>query len=253
MSLSACQQFSILVFSGADRAQFLQGQLTQDIRLLNEQKACLAGYCSPKGRVLANFLTWCTDTHIYALVKRDIAQSISKRLRMFVLRADVQIEVINQISLTFEPHTHENLSLAIEADRHRLYLSDHRILTVYLTEAPELAYHEALEQQWAKLDIQQCFPWVEARTQDRFLAQALNFDQLGGISYQKGCYTGQEVIARTHYRGQIKRGLFYAQLPALTNLQAGDDLSLDEDTVEIVNIVYEAEQMHVLYVGRLKD
>ncbi|WP_051919281.1 CAF17-like 4Fe-4S cluster assembly/insertion protein YgfZ [Basilea psittacipulmonis] len=217
--------FAILTFQGEDASTFLQGQISQDVRTLNETELKLAAYCSPKGRLLANFWLWKDQETIYALVRADIAESVQKRLKMYILRAKVTIDIHDQIGMSFEPSEQPKLSVKKINDTYHLYFGADRHLIFPYTENTAVSKED--EFAWQKADILDGYPWITAGTQERFLAQALNFDALGGISYTKGCYTGQEIIARTHYRGQIKRGLRKAEL-SYESLSLGDT-PLNED------------------------
>lgn len=218
--------------SGADGDEFLQGQLSYDLRRLAAGRAQLAAYSSPKGRVLAVCrLRRSDDGSVLMDVSRQLAEPLLKRLRMFVLRAKVRLDIEPELG---------GLGLAGDAAADSL-----RALGLPLpTAAGEMTATDALQilrepgarpryallgpepalaalwpalaaraeptgtDAWRLLDIDAGLPVVYPETQDHFVAQMLNLDQLGAISFDKGCYTGQEVIARLHYLGQLKRRLF---------------------------------------------
>ena len=195
-TISALGVGRILV-AGADTEAFLQGQLTQDLRLLESNNSLLAGYCSAKGRLLAVLRLQRTTDGIVLELHRGVLESSLRRLRMFVLRA--------RVTLT------ELTSSAAETD-------------------------DAI---WRRAQIEQGIPTIFPATSDHFVPQMCNLDLLGGISYDKGCYTGQEVVARLHYLGQIKRRMFRARIAAAANPgQSIFDARGDAQTVgEIVDSI----------------
>jgi tRNA-modifying protein YgfZ len=160
-----------LLVSGADARTFLQGQLSADIDALTPAHALLAACNSVQGRVQA--VLWLVERSdgIALLLPASLTERIAARLRKYVLRSKVRIDA---------------LPAAIE-----------------LTEPP--AYRE---REWQLAGIRAGLPQVYPETYETFVAQMLNLDVLGGVNFEKGCYTGQEIIARTHFRGAIKRRMF---------------------------------------------
>jgi hypothetical protein len=163
--------FGTLLVSGADARTFLQGQLSADIDALTPAHAVLASCNSAQGRVQA--VLWLTerDDGIALTLPASMTERIAARLRKYVLRSKVKIE---------------QLPAAIEL-------------------AEPSAYRE---REWQLAGIRAGLPQVYPQTYETFVAQMLNLDLLGGIAFEKGCYTGQEIIARTHFRGAIKRRMF---------------------------------------------
>lgn len=208
--------FGVVRVSGDDRASFLHGQLSNDVEHLQPGQACYATYNSPKGRVLANMLVLNRGDDLLLVMAQDLAESIIKRLRMFVLRAKVVFEPLTDFAaaaeldestvalIATEPH------LAFAADTHNdvwtLYLPHNGRLKVGpIAELPE--YNAAAENAWNLHEIRSGYPWISAATKETAVAQMLNQHIIGGVHFKKGCYPGQEIIARAQYRGQVKRGL----------------------------------------------
>lgn len=197
-----------LMFSGADAGLFMQGQFANDVRALaaDGETWQRSAYCSPKGRMLANFILHRTGESEYAaLLSADIADETAKRLRMFVLRAKVEI-VRAPAAFVFavgECSDVDALVIAEGAGR-RLLCDLGGDSTCLLPSGAELAADELA---WRRAQIADAVPWVRAETRDMFIPQHVNYEAppLNGVNFQKGCYVGQEVVARLHYRGKVKR------------------------------------------------
>ncbi|WKU18375.1 CAF17-like 4Fe-4S cluster assembly/insertion protein YgfZ [Advenella alkanexedens] len=278
--------FTAFSVSGADATNFLQGQLTQDMTLATENHAVLSAYCSPKGRVLASFLIWkevqADNEEIFRfLVRNNIAEPMIKRLRMFVMRSKV----------VFTPETLSIKgiwSTSIEALGKRLALDlqqmpawqvtskdgctwialpdvagNKRFICVYDAQTRDqecfcsLLSHKDTAQ-WDAMEILSGTPWIEKGNQELFIAQSINFDVINGISFTKGCYPGQEVVARSHYRGTLKRRMAIGIVANATDpeiWQPGKDVFDAQDTNEpcgqIVNSTAYDGKVYLLFETKL--
>ena len=222
--------------AGADAASFLHGQLSSDVRLLDGSTVQYSSYSTAKGRVLGTFLLWKSAEDYYFLLAADIADAIVRRLSMFVLRARVNMAICPSA-----------LILGVQgADAQRwlqgqcgvlpaapLRLCCHEDIMLLRTGSGALLAVQAegqwqpvdipaavlpvSEPAWSLLDIAAGIPWVTMPTREEFVAQMLNLDLIGGISFTKGCYPGQEIIARTHYLGKIKRRMYRVQFSCQCN------------------------------------
>ena len=273
---------SVIRFTGADAAHFLHGQLTQDITGLVPGQARLAGYCTPKGRLLATLVIWrdpAQAEELVALVKTDIAQGLVKRLSMFVLRAKVKIALephavwgitlpAGAVGTTTEPVLPIPPNAApwavVQAD-HGIWVSapcaDADTQRWWLVSLPEhVSQIQAVAQSpsaWQAADITAGLPWVEAATQDVFIPQTLNLDLIDGVHFTKGCYPGQEVVARSHYRGTIKRRTAYGVATTPDTPTAGADIfdaaRPESPSGRIVNAATDQGQTHLLLEVHLSD
>ena len=222
--------------TGPDATAFLQGQLTSDVTLLTDGASQLSAWCSPKGRVLANFLIRrLSGEHFELLLPASLVESTAKRMRMFVLRSKVGITddgeatirlgvggpaaaacIAASIGLT--PAVHH--SMAIDGGT-LIALSGNRFLVLATPEqAPTLwdtlqRARPAGFECWQWLTVRAAVPVITPPTQDRFVPQMLNLDALEALSFSKGCYTGQEIVARTQYLGRLKERLVLAHADAL--------------------------------------
>jgi len=246
--LADLSHLGLLQIDGEDRVAFLQGQLTNDVKLLNGSNSHYAGYCTPKGRMLAMFLVFAHHEHLHLQVNRQLMEPIMKRLKMYVLRSKVTItdvsDSIVRLGLSGKdaeqillnrfgqaPQTaHEFLSLE-EASIIRLPGKRPRYEIFVAAENAEQLW-TALGQQaqpvgadcWDWLEIEACIPDIEPATQEAFVPQMINLDALGGINFKKGCYTGQEIVARTHYLGKVKRRTLPVHIPAGEDALAGSQV-----------------------------
>jgi len=225
---------AVLQFQGTDALTFLQGQLSNDVVHLPHTEARLAAWCSAKGRVLATLVVWREPADagdvVYALVKADVAQALLKRLSMFVLRAKVALRVaarpVAGEILAATPADaatwrvwHRGGETRIQAPdanatRQRVWCIESATDAEAVIITPDLAASSASAHVWHAADIAAGLPWIGAANQDLYIPQTLNLDLLGAISFTKGCYPGQEVVARSHYRGTIKRRMAYATAQA---------------------------------------
>jgi folate-binding protein YgfZ len=194
----------VLAFRGIDAAKFLQGQLSANVEKLGMGASTLAGLHNPQGRVIALLAVVRTSADEYfAVLPRELTPEVAQRLRKFVLRSKVVIEDVSGtycvLGTADAAPTPDIVSLAWGTRRLLLAPRD-RLAEFGVSDAAALA-------RWQIADIAEGLPQVNAATSEVFVAQMLNLDLLGAIAFDKGCYTGQEVIARAHYRGRVKRRL----------------------------------------------
>jgi tRNA-modifying protein YgfZ len=221
-----------LRFTGPDSVSFLQGQVSNDTRRLAEGRCVLAAYSSPQGRVLAVLHLLPHSSGIIAILPQELLSPTMAALRKFVLRAKVSIEDAGERLCVAGTHEVRHLTSAGLAAPDSGYAetaeigvaSVHRDPSRYwvIGAAERLAEHglagdadpEELEHDWRLADIRAGLPQIYLATREAFVAQMLNLDVLDGISFSKGCYTGQEIIARTQHLGRIKRRLYRLRLPS---------------------------------------
>jgi folate-binding protein YgfZ len=254
--------------SGNDRIGFLQGQLTQDLELLTPDAALLAGWASAKGRLLCVpwVATW--QNAVWLILPREIAESIARRLKMFVLRADVQVEVA---AARVQPAPRDQLTgtssvqnkLEDDSISHCLYNdNEFSILPAGHAEmgiriqpglAP-LATEPATLERWRLTNIRAGRPLIGAAVAEEFVPQMVNLDLLGGISFSKGCYVGQEIVARTQNLGRIKRRMYAFSAPTVHGATPGMPVFGENGTVgQIVDAAVTATGSEMLAVIRIES
>ncbi|MBU3551837.1 MULTISPECIES: folate-binding protein YgfZ [Polynucleobacter] len=227
-------QWGLILVEGPDAASFLQNQLTNSVlglrRTISPQIAetyaatRLVGYCSPKGRLLAS--AWITlapvsessDDRFALFISKDIAASIAKRIAMFVLRSKVKVrDVSDQMTISGYFSANSDITkFEINNSAIGLRLPDvlvnsqsfGRILVAQENVMP--TEDHSLINTWNDLEVLSAIPRIVLATQEQFVPQMINFESVAGVDFKKGCYPGQEIVARSQYRGVIKRRLFLA-------------------------------------------
>ena len=240
---------------GADACTFLQGQLTGDVVAQPPGEARLAGFCSAKGRLQASF--WVvkrSGDDVLMVCSADLLEATRKRLSMFVLRAQCRLTderasmpVLGCVGDAAAVHTRD---LAMRAWREGgdgsvvVRLPDAagvvRAIVIGASARTSPAAGEApmsLET-WRWLEVESGIPLIEAATVDRFVPQMINFETVGGVDFRKGCYPGQEVVARSQYRGTIKRRMRLFDAPVA--LAAADEVFHDGDPSQPAGLVVNA-------------
>lgn len=230
--------YGLIEFSGPDAVSFLHGQLSADVAGLPDSSCRLATYNSAKGRVLATLLLLRQGDGVIAQLALDIAEQIRKRLSMFILRSKVKSELVTARFITlglggpaaarlletlgathlaadFDVGRSQALGrgdaaiidylLRLPGNRYELLIASSDSAIAVWRELRAAGAHVASPDAWRWLSIQSGIADIGSPVQDQFVAQMLNYEVLGGISFTKGCYPGQEIIARTQYRGEIKR------------------------------------------------
>jgi folate-binding protein YgfZ len=194
--------------SGPDARSFLHGQLTQDVLHLPAGQARLAGYCSAKGRLLASFVFWAdTNDDLLLACSADLLPATLKRLSMFVLRAKCKLtDASADLSLHGLAGSFVPAGAPWAVDGHRLvHLPPVDGVARALLAGPPPAAPALDAEIWRWLEARSAIPRVMAATVEQFVPQMVNLEVVGGVSFQKGCYPGQEVVARSQYRGTTKR------------------------------------------------
>lgn len=243
--------FSLLEFSGEDAHAFLQGQLSCDIRKIVSGKSVSHGsYCTPKGRMLASFLIWKDEERYVMQLPSALSAAIHKRLSMFVLRSKVTLTNNSKGAVCVGLAGHDAAMLIRQAggvvpdnDQGRtcndccqvVRLAQNRFMLVIAAgKAPAIWQH--LREHitpvgaacWDWLTIRAGIPVITPATQEQFVPQMTNLEIIGGVSFDKGCYPGQEIVARTHYLGKTKRRMYLATIPSTSPVLAGDELFSDD-------------------------
>ncbi len=221
---------SLIAVSGQDADKLLQGQLTCNINDISESQASIAAFCNAKGRVISTLIVAKTPQGFLLIVPTDLLETVLKKLRMYVLRADVQLQdqsgILQLTGLqslpadTNDTPSANNFAVAQSPfstirlpgqDRHLLISSPEQSQQFCALLASQHGYESGSLAEWRQQDISSALPWFGSSQSEKHIPQMLNIDRLGGISFNKGCYTGQEIVARTHYLGKVKRALFVAE------------------------------------------
>lgn len=240
--------WGVIRAQGADAAKFLHGQLTQDVLHLGRSQARLAGYCSAKGRLLASFVMWMpADDDVLLACHASVLPATLKRLSMFVMRAQCRLSDatadIGLLGVTGDRARSATGDLPVWGRRDSddgswIRLPDvagiARAWRVTKAPAPEAVDPVALAA-WQRLEIDSGIVTIEQATVDQFVPQMLNFELIGAVNFQKGCYPGQEVVARSQYRGTTKRRTFLYACDA--PVAAGQEVFHSEDPAQPAGLV----------------
>jgi folate-binding protein YgfZ len=226
MQRARLTRYGLLSVTGPDARAFLHAQLTNDIEHLAADRWALAGWCSAKGRLLASFIVVPSPQGFLLQLARDLAAPVAKRLAMFVLRAKVKIsdETASWAQHGLWDADITGPDVAWNGDVVTVRVEPRRYLQLgpasALTQSPN-----ADEVQWTLHEIRAGRPLITQATQDQFVPQMVNFEVIGGVDFRKGCYPGQEIVARAQYRGQVKRRLVHARAPAGVSLAPGQEFN----------------------------
>jgi hypothetical protein len=235
--IATLSHLGVIRVQGEDAAKFLHGQLTQDFSLLGLGDARLAAFCSAKGRMLASFMGFKrSHSDILLICPRDLLTSTLKRLSMFVLRAKVTLkdESEDWTLLGIAGPELDKLSSSPRKPWEKLDLATSHVIGLYPADGIARALWVApkalplptgapmTHEIWQWSDVISGVTLISQAVSDAFVPQMLNYESVGGVNFKKGCYPGQEVVARSQFRGTLKRRgyLVHAALP----LKAGDEL-----------------------------
>lgn len=239
-------QYGMLRVSGEDAQSFLQNLLSNDIGEATSSRAQFSSLNSAKGRMLSSFTIWRDgDDYLLQLV-RELTGNVRKKLGTYVLRAKVKItdmsdemivmgisgadayKILNKIfgSAPTQPYAcfNGNVGCVIKIDDARFQIITPLSQAETLWSAISLHAKPVGAPCWEWLNIRSGIPTILPPTQDLFVPQMINFDLIGGINFKKGCYPGQEIVARTHYLGKLKRRMYLAHIDTVDAPQAGDEL-----------------------------
>lgn len=257
--LSPLPSIGALRIQGKDAQTFLQGQTTCDMRQITPTCSSLGAFCNPQGRVIATFQLLRRESGFLALLAADLVEKVAQRLKLYILRSKVEVAAddlalfgitladskalqgilehpLQARGAVIQAHQLSWLRMPPPGERWIVLGDPQAAQAMWLKLVETLGAAESPEAYWQLKNIQAGFPTVTAATSEEFLPQMLNLDRLGGISFDKGCYTGQEIIARTHYRGQVKRRLYRVQLSCPHIPAPGALLIAEGETVgQVVN------------------
>ncbi|GAO36278.1 glycine cleavage system protein T [Sulfuricella sp. T08] len=245
----------VIGIDGEDSQTFLQGQTTNDVRMTSD-RAQYNSLCTPKGRMLASFLVWRDAGGYFLQLPATLQAGIQKRLTMYVLRAKVKVRDAGEESVrlgvagtgaeallqaTIGALPPDVLGVARHDSGTIIRLGATRFEIVVTLEHGPALWEELSGQatpvgsvSWEWLEIHAGIPVILPQTQEQFTPQMANFEAIGGVSFNKGCYTGQEIVARTQYLGKVKRRLYLAHVDSDSAPQPGDEVFGAESTTGMV-------------------
>ena len=247
--IAPISHLGVIRVQGDDAASFLHGQLTNDFALLDLQHARLAAFCSAKGRMQASFIGFKrAHDDILLIISRDLLPQTLKRLSMFVLRAKAKLSdatadfhLLGLMGSAVPAGTQAPWSLHAEGDAHIVHLypaaGQARALWIAPSSTPAASATLAPDQ-WLWSEVASGVATVSQPVYELFVPQMLNYESIGGVNFKKGCYPGQEVVARSQFRGTLKRRAFIAHAPA--EVQAGSEVLAARDAEQAAGTVVQA-------------
>ena len=261
--VAAITGHGVISVSGEEAASFLHKQLTNDVEHLSQTEVRLAAYCTPKGRMQASFLMWRDSDAVMLQLPRELQAALQKRLSMFVMRAKAKLAdatpecmigiggakgqaVLEQLFGELPPTQYSKrdsslgtllrLGDAFGAPRYQWLTSSESAQAAWPALAAALAVGG--DDAWNLAAIHAGVPEITLKTQEQFVPQMVNFELLGGVNFKKGCYPGQEIVARSQYLGKLKRRTTLAGIDAVA--QAGDEVFSVDDPEQPCGMVVNA-------------
>jgi folate-binding protein YgfZ len=243
----------VIRVEGEDAAKFLQGQLTQDFALLGTSEARLAAFCNAKGRMQASFIGLKrSPTEILLVTSRDILAPTLKRLSMFVMRAKAKLTDASAdwqllglaghtaLALTGDSAAPWSKSEVGAASVVRLYPADGQARALWIAPQgePAPAGETMAPELWLWGEVRSAIAPITAPVFEAFVPQMLNYESVGGVNFKKGCYPGQEVVARSQFRGTLKRRAY--PVHSDVELAAGQEVFHESDDQQPCGIVVQA-------------
>jgi len=247
---------STVVIAGADAAEFMQGQFTNDVDKADDHHSQISAFCNNKGRMIANFRLFKYQQNYFISVRQDLVEKSIEHLQNYVLRAQVAIQDVSQqlVHLGISGKDAESIlegfidnpgsdvdSLSQNEDyiairaagsipRYEIFCSPEKAIALWqaLTENTRPDKVSIVNSDyWDLLDIRNGIPFIDSNTSEEFVPQMANMELINGVSFEKGCYTGQEIVARTHYLGKQKRRTYPIRIKSSTTPNTGDQLATE--------------------------
>lgn len=254
----------VIECAGVDAKAFLHGQLSSDVGAMPPAQSQYAAYCSAKGRMLANFLLWREDAAYCLQLASSLLPAVKKRLAMYVLRSKVVLsdatesrpvfgiagsaaaEALHALFSSLPQNAHDVVRdpdigtlIALPGERYQLIAAAATATQTWQTLAARLT--PAGSPCWEWLEIRNGIPLLTPATQEQFVPQMANMELLGAVSFRKGCYPGQEIVARTQHLGQVKRRMYLAHAESEGVPLPGTELFDESGDTQSIGMVVNAQ------------
>ncbi len=250
--LHPIHHLSVLKVTGSDAAKFLNGQITCDTSNISTAKGNLGAYCTAKGRTISTFLIIKKEDFFLLILPTDLLEPVKKRLQMFVMHDDVQItdcrdfyclfglnnqnpdatslDLPEQVFSSTENKSVQWLRMSLEQNRYIAIADAEHAIDCWTELLENSNFIAASSYEWQYQDMVSGIPWLTTETTEQYIPQMLNLDQLQGISFSKGCYVGQEIVARTHYLGKAKRTMYLGECDSIEAIAPGTEIISFQNT-----------------------
>ena len=197
------EHLRVLTISGEDAGELLQGQMTQDIRKLEDEKIHITSFCNVQGRVIASAFIQGRNDRYDLILSSEIIDDLENHLQRYILRSKVVIEQsIEKTFGAFKSDVNE------DSEEYRFLKNDPERVLILSTQAPKSIDNFISSEEWIRCDIENKIAIIDKESSENFIPQMLNLDILDAVSFSKGCYTGQEVVARVQHRGKVKKRMY---------------------------------------------
>lgn len=237
-------------FSGPDAGSFLQAQLSADIAVLEDGQSTFAAYCSPQGKVFGLLLVGRHKDSYMVVGSAQLLPSIMQRLRIYIFRLKVEVKPLNKLQVCGLLPSH----------------LDDPAIPVLAPEGMPLRYaivsegtksDEAMDR-WRHSELSQGVAWLDPTTTEKYIPQMLGYDQINAVSFSKGCYPGQEIVARTHYLGKVKRKPLLTTVMGQVVIENGSRVQLDYETETVTGTLVDTapagtENTLMFIITRVED
>ncbi|WP_370261072.1 folate-binding protein YgfZ [Limnobacter sp.] len=267
MSSNVLNRWGVIAVEGDDAVAFLQAQLSNDVAGMPNQALRLAALCNAKGRMLGSFFVIRRAEGVLLITRSDALEALVKRLSMFVLRSKCKVRnACAEYSVHWVANSPVGKPMAVQQGQSGMLQASLRALPSGHLPGFELqsangehgqATGNGADDEFEHALITLGLAFVCKANVEMFIPQAVNFDLVGGVSFSKGCYPGQEVVARSHYLGKLKRRAFLAHGQAAQSLEAGTDVWLEGKTNEpaglVINSVQSGGRQHLLLELPVED
>jgi folate-binding protein YgfZ len=241
----------VLHVEGEDGQSLLQNLLTNDVDALAINQSQITGLCNPKGRLLAIFLLVRRHNRYQLILPKTMCAGLKQRLSMYILRSKVTISDvsdsifcmglssatgISSLTLPDESYqaTEHNDSVIIKYPSSQprfLFIGPTAEVNTLISELAEQQWQVATPSQWELLDMEAGLPMIWPETKEQFTTQQVNLDLVNGVSFKKGCYPGQEIVARLHYLGTPSRRMFQGEVQTQNSVEIGDEVTSDNGNI----------------------
>jgi hypothetical protein len=245
-------QYSVVVIAGGDAASFMQGQFTNDVKKVDADSSQLNAFCNNKGRMITNFRLFKYQQNFFLSLKKDLVGRSISHLQNYILRAQVAVQdvseqlihlglsgdnatellsdFIDNINETVDSVSHNDDYIAIRVaglkPRYEIFCSIEKAKVFWEKLSAQAVVVNSSS--WDYLNIQAGIPFIDTGSSEEFVPQMTNMELINGVSFTKGCYTGQEIVARMHYLGKLKKRCYRVHIDTETKPHAGDKLFAEE-------------------------
>ena len=213
------EHLRILTISGEDAGELLQGQMTQDVRKLEDDKIHMTSFCNVQGRVIASAFIQFKDDHYDLILSSELVEDLFNHLQRYILRSKVEIQQSEKLVYAIF-----SKDIVNDQELFKMVANDPKRMLALADKVPQSIENFITSEEWIEHDIKEMIPIINKESSEIFIPQMLNLDILNAVSFSKGCYTGQEVVARVQHRGKIKQRMFKIKTESKSLVSAGSEI-----------------------------